>query len=134
MLDRVKELITKSPISSFFHPNVEFEIVVDASPFGLGAALQQKGKSIAFASSTPTQRNYAHIEKKPIAVVDGCKKFHQYLYDTKFKMYSDHKPLISMSKRHLSAMSSKVQRLYLQLQCYDREIIYKPCKVKARKG
>ncbi|GBM10650.1 Uncharacterized protein K02A2.6 [Araneus ventricosus] len=57
---------------------IESEIVVDASPFGLGAVLQQRGKPIDFASSTliPAQRNYAHIEKELLSVVYGCKKFH----------------------------------------------------------
>ncbi|GBN94350.1 hypothetical protein AVEN_70-1 [Araneus ventricosus] len=61
----------KSSVLAFFDPRVESEIVVDASPFGLGAVLQQRGKPIAFASSTltPTQRNYAHIEKELLAVV-----------------------------------------------------------------
>ncbi|GBM85345.1 Transposon Tf2-6 polyprotein [Araneus ventricosus] len=59
ILDQVKEQITKSPVLSFFDPRIESEIVVDASPFGLGAVLQQRGKPIAFASSTltPAQRN-----------------------------------------------------------------------------
>ncbi|GBN41561.1 Uncharacterized protein K02A2.6, partial [Araneus ventricosus] len=94
------------------------------------AVLQQRGKPIAFASSTltPAQRNYAHIEKELLAVVYGCKKFHQNVYGTKFKIYSDHKPLIAMSKKPLSAMSSRMQRFYLQLQCYDYEIFYKPGK------
>ncbi|GBL78035.1 Retrovirus-related Pol polyprotein from transposon gypsy [Araneus ventricosus] len=109
---------------------IESEIVVDASPFGLGAVLQQRGKPIAFASSTltPAQRNYAHIEKELLAVVYGCKKIHQYVYGTKFKIYSDHKPLMAMSKRPLSAMSSRMQRFYLQSQCYNYEIFYKPDK------
>ncbi|GBM94432.1 Retrovirus-related Pol polyprotein from transposon 17.6 [Araneus ventricosus] len=128
ILDRVKEQVTKSPVLAFFDPRVESEIVVDAFPFGLGAVLQQRGKPIAFASSTltPKQRNYAHIEKELLAVLHGCKKFHQYIYGTKFKIYSDHKPLIAMSKKPLSAMSSRMQRFYLQLQCYDYEIFYKP--------
>ncbi|GBM02999.1 Retrovirus-related Pol polyprotein from transposon 17.6 [Araneus ventricosus] len=65
ILDRVKEQLIKSPVLAFFDPSVESEIFVDASPFGLGAVLQQRGKPIAFASSTltPAQRNYAHIEK-----------------------------------------------------------------------
>ncbi|GBM86008.1 Uncharacterized protein K02A2.6 [Araneus ventricosus] len=61
---------------TFFDPRIESEIVVDASPFGLGAVLQQRGKPITFASSTltPKQRNYAHIEKELLAVVYGFYK------------------------------------------------------------
>ncbi|GBL98005.1 hypothetical protein AVEN_126896-2 [Araneus ventricosus] len=79
ILDRVKEQITKSPVLAFFDPSVQSKIVVDACTFGLGAVLQQSGRPIAFASSstlTPTQRNYAHIEKELLAVVYRCKKFH----------------------------------------------------------
>ncbi|GBN70358.1 Retrovirus-related Pol polyprotein from transposon 17.6 [Araneus ventricosus] len=127
ILDRVKEQLTKSPVLAFFDPRIESEIVVDASPFGLGAVLQERGKPIAFASSTLTlaQCNCAHIEKELLAVVYGCKKFHQYVYGTKYKIYSDHKPLIAMSKKPLSDMSSRMQRFYLQLQSYDYEIFYK---------
>ncbi|GBN09345.1 hypothetical protein AVEN_156307-1 [Araneus ventricosus] len=91
-------LPTFEDITTFFDPRIESEIVVDASPRGLGAVLQQRGKPIAFASSTltPAQRNYAHIEKELLAVVYGCKKFHQYVYGTKFKIYSNHKPLIAV--------------------------------------
>ncbi|GBN03223.1 Retrovirus-related Pol polyprotein from transposon 17.6 [Araneus ventricosus] len=130
ILDQVKEQITKSPGLAFFDPRIESEIVVDASAFGLGAVLQQRGKPIAFASSTltPAQRNYAHIETELLDVVYGCKTIHQYVYGTKFKIYSDHKPLIAMSKKPLSVMSSRMQRFYLQLQCYDYEIFYKPGK------
>ncbi|GBM11148.1 hypothetical protein AVEN_243019-1 [Araneus ventricosus] len=117
------------PTWAFFDSRVESEIVVYASPFGLGAVLQQRSKPIAFASSTstPTQRNYAHIEKELLAAVYGCKQFHQYVYGTKFKIFSVYKPLTAMSKKPLSAMSSRIQRIYLQLLCYD-EIFYKPGK------
>ncbi|GBM71559.1 hypothetical protein AVEN_41680-1 [Araneus ventricosus] len=88
ILDRVKEQITKSPVLAFFDPRIESEIVVNASPFGLGAVSQQRGKPIAFASSTltPVQRNYAHIEKELLTVVYAFKKFHQYVYGAKFKI------------------------------------------------
>ncbi|GBO32961.1 hypothetical protein AVEN_172949-1 [Araneus ventricosus] len=61
---KVKEQLKKSPVLAFFDSRIESEIVVGASPFGLGAVLQQRGKPIAFASSTltPTQRNYAHTQ------------------------------------------------------------------------
>ncbi|GBN48944.1 Retrovirus-related Pol polyprotein from transposon 17.6 [Araneus ventricosus] len=131
IFDQVKGQLTKSPVLAFFDPRFESEIVVDASPFGLGAALQQRDNPIAFASSTltPAQRkSYAHIEKELVVVVYGCKKFHQYVYGTKFKIYSDLKPLIAMSKKPLSAMTPRMQRFYLQLQCYDYDIFYEPGK------
>ncbi|GBN34992.1 hypothetical protein AVEN_206091-1 [Araneus ventricosus] len=94
------------------------------------SANSSRGKPIAFALSTltPAQRNYAHMEKELLAVVYGCKKFHQYVYGTTFKIYSDKKPLIAMSIKPLSAMSSRMQRFYMQLQYYDYEIFYKPGK------
>ncbi|GBL99468.1 hypothetical protein AVEN_68761-1 [Araneus ventricosus] len=79
-------------VLAFFDPRVESEIVVNAFLFGLRAVLQQRGKPIAFASLTftPTQRNYADIEKELLVVLYECKKFHQYVYGTNFKIYSDH--------------------------------------------
>ncbi|GBN21009.1 hypothetical protein AVEN_37402-1 [Araneus ventricosus] len=94
ILDRVKEQITKSPVLAFFDPRVESEIVVDASPFGLGAVLQQRDKPIAFASPnlTTTQRNYAHIEKELLAVASmDARSFTSVCLWNKFKIYSDHK-------------------------------------------
>ncbi|GBM28885.1 hypothetical protein AVEN_43595-1 [Araneus ventricosus] len=54
ILDPVKVQIIKSTVFAFFDPKVESEIVVDASPFGLGAVLQQKVKRIALTTSTLT--------------------------------------------------------------------------------
>ncbi|GBM27025.1 hypothetical protein AVEN_256952-1 [Araneus ventricosus] len=90
ILDSIKEQLTKSPVLAFFDPRFESEIVVDASPFGLGAVLHQRGKPIAFASSTltPAHPNYADIEKELLYLVFGCKKFHQYVYGTKFNRLS----------------------------------------------
>ncbi|GBM69135.1 hypothetical protein AVEN_229631-1 [Araneus ventricosus] len=42
ILDRVKEQIAKSLVLAFFDPKVESEIVVDASPFGLGAVTAER--------------------------------------------------------------------------------------------
>ncbi|GBM38548.1 Transposon Tf2-9 polyprotein [Araneus ventricosus] len=39
IFDQVKEQLTKSPVLAFFDPRIETEIVVYASPFGLGAVL-----------------------------------------------------------------------------------------------
>ena len=77
---------------------------VDASKHGLGAALFQEEKPVAFTSKSlnTTEQNYTQIEKELYAIIFGCKRFHQYLYGHKVTVQSDHKPLESIMKRHLS--------------------------------
>ena len=55
---------------------------VDASQKGLGAALVQEKKQIAFASKTltKTQSNYINIEREMLSLVHGVERFHTYLY------------------------------------------------------
>ena len=54
----------------------------DASEYGLGAALLQDGRPIAFASKTLTdiETQYANIEHKCLSVCFGLEKFHTYIY------------------------------------------------------
>ena len=56
---------------------------VDASQKGLGAALVQEKKTIAFASKTltNTQSNYSNIEREMRSLVHGVERFHTYLYE-----------------------------------------------------
>ena len=59
----VKKLVTAAPILSYYDPKEELVIQCDASQKGLGAALLQKGKPIAYASRslTDTETRYAQI-------------------------------------------------------------------------
>ena len=56
--------------------------VIDVSKNGLGAAMFQDDKPIAFASKslTTAETNYAQIEKELYATVFGCERFYQYVY------------------------------------------------------
>ena len=62
--------MTAAPILSYYDPKEELVIQCDASQKGLGAALLQKGKPIAYASRslTDTETRYAQIEKKMLAI------------------------------------------------------------------
>ena len=100
---------------------------VDASQKGLGAALIQDQGPVAYASKAmnETQQRYAQIEKELLAIVFGCKRFHQYIYGKHVIIETDHKPLESIYNKPLSQAPSRLQRMLLQLQEYDIELRYK---------
>ena len=88
------------------------QLQVDASMKAHGAALIQDGKPVAFASKalSPAESRYANIERKLLAVVYGCERFHNYLFGRPFTVESDHKPLASIhfeaSQNQLSTATS----------------------------
>ena len=65
-LEQVKKLATEAPVLSYFDHKCQLDIQCDASQRGLGAALMQRGKPIAYASRslTETEQRYAQIEKE----------------------------------------------------------------------
>lgn len=72
-----------------------------------------------------TQQNYAQIEKELLAVVFGCKRFHQYIYGKHVTIETDHKPLEAIYNKPLSQAPSRLQRMLMQLQGYDITLKYK---------
>ena len=105
-------------------------IQTDASEYGLGAALLQNNRPIAFASKTLTdmETRYANIEHKCLSVVFGLEKFHTYIYGRHITVFNDHKTLEMITKKPIHVASPRVQRMLLQLQKYDYTLIYKPGK------
>lgn len=128
--DKVKDSISHEVTLNYFDPKKEITIQVDASMRGLGAALLQDNKPVAFASKalTDVETRYANIERELLAVVYGCEKFHTYIYGCSFTVKSDHKPLESIHLKHLTAAPPRLQRMLLRLQPYDLVIKYQPGK------
>ena len=94
----VKAVIASAPVLKFYDPSEEAVLQCDASQHGLGACLMQNGQPVAYASRslTDTESNYAQIEIELLAIVFGVDKFESYVYDRKFKVETDHKPLESI--------------------------------------
>ena len=126
----VKEAISKETTLSYFNPGKNTTIQVDASSKGLGAVLLQEGRPIAFASKslTEAEQRYANIEREMLAVVFGCKRFHTYVYASKFTIESDHKPLEMISAKNITCAPPRLQRMLLEVQGYDFNIKYRPGK------
>ena len=66
----IKESLTLAPVLGYYDAQKALTLQVDASSTGLGAALIQGNQPVAYASKalTPTQQNYAQIEKRTF----GC--------------------------------------------------------------
>ena len=128
--NKIKDMVCHSTSLAYFDVTKKTIIKVDASQQGIGAALTQDGKPIAFASKamTETEQRYANIERELLAVVYGCERFHTYVFGKKFIVETDHKPLEQIQKKSLANTPPRLQRMMLRLQHYDLEIIYKPGK------
>lgn len=121
---KVKQVITKSPVLAYFDSQKPLYIECDASMNGVGAAIMQDGRPVAYASKTLTQteRNYANIEREMLAIVFACQRFHQYIYGRHVIVHSDHKPLSAIMKKPLHAAPPRLQRMMLSLQKYDLDV------------
>ena len=77
----------------------------------------------------PSERNYSQTEREDLAMVYGVKKCHQYLYGLKFKIYTDHKPLLGIfgeNKPIPVHSAARVQRWAIIMASYDYELLYRP--------
>ena len=83
-LEAVKRSVTTAPVLSYYDPKAELELQCDASKKGLGAALLQRGKPIAYATRTlmETKQRYAQKEKEMLAIVFSLEKFNTHTADT----------------------------------------------------
>lgn len=136
---KAKELVSKAPCLRYFDVNAPVVLQVDASEYGLGAALLQPVKSpnrttdvnwqpVAFSSSslTATEQRYAQIEKETLAIVHAFRKFDQLLFGkSEITVHSDHKPLETIFKRPLASAPRRLQSMMLALQRYSFTVEYR---------
>ena len=92
--EEIKRLQTQAPVLAYFDSTKELSIQCDTSGQGLGAALVQEGRPLAYASRAlgDTETRYATIEKEMLAIVFSLEKWHQYTYGRHVTIHSDHKP------------------------------------------
>ena len=117
------ELTSATTLSTTSCPTV---ISSDASNFGLGAVLlqlQEDGtrKLVYYASRalSETEKRYAVIEEKALAVTRACEKFINYILGMKFTVETDHKPLIPLfTSTNLSKMPPHILRFRMHLMKY----------------
>ena len=127
--DKLKDSATKSHVMPYFNHAQETEVIVDASPVGLGGLLVQGGKVISYASRalSDVESRYSQTEREMLAIVWALEHFHLYLYGSEFTIVTDHKPLLGMFKSH-KPTSARMDRWKLRLMPYNCHLVYRPGK------
>ena len=133
--NQIQELVRETPV--LHHPDWERSFVVqcDACDSAIGAALLQRDDQkdlvpIQFISKQLNgyQRNWHVSEKELYSCIWGCEKFEKYLIGKPFELFTDHKNLEGLFKRHKRKNDSnnKLSRWLLRLQHLDFVAKYLP--------
>ena len=129
--DALKKAVTETPILRYYNLEEELNILCNARPSGMAAALLQAGQPVAYCSRamTPTETRHAQIEKELLAIVFAVERFEPYVYGCdRVTVESDHKPLQYIFQKPLHAVPKRLQRMLLRLQKYSLNILYKKRK------
>ena len=128
----VKKLLTSESLLTHFNPELPIKLVTDSSDYGIAAILMhimpdKTEKNIACVSRTlnGAERKYSQIEKEALSIIFGLTKFYTYLYGNKFKIVTDHNPLISIfnPKKGIPQYSAnRLRRWAIYLSAFNYEI------------
>lgn len=131
---QIKKMLCSTEVLTHFDMSLESIVTCDASAHGLGAVLAQRGpdgreRVVAYASRAlrAPELHYSQIHKEALAIIFAIDKFHQYLYGRKFKLRTDHKPLVAIFGPNAgipNTAASRLQRWAIKLSAYDFEIEY----------
>lgn len=129
--DKLIEAVEKNIILKYPDFSKEFYLTTDASNFGLGAVLSQRGddgtdRPLAFISRSlnPAEQNYSTTEKECLAIVWAIHDFRHYLIGRKFTIFSDHRPLVWLD--NVADPGARLLRWRLKLNNYNYEIKFTP--------
>lgn len=132
--EKLKSRLAQAPTIKYFNIRWPTELVVDASPVGLGAILTQRDPSgethtVAYASRklSDVESRYSQTEREALAAVWAAEHFHLYLYGASFVIITDHKPLLGIFKASAKP-TARLDRMCLRLLPYKWSMEYRPGK------
>ena len=98
--EAVKRSVSSTPVLKYFDPTKETEGQGDASERGIGFTLMP----VTFSSRalTSAETRYSQIEKELPALIFGLERNHQFTYGRKITLWTDHKPLVSISRKPIT--------------------------------
>ncbi|EGT42489.1 hypothetical protein CAEBREN_28442 [Caenorhabditis brenneri] len=130
----LKDAVAKNTMLSHFHADWPIIIAADASQYGIGGVLSHitpEGVETPIAhfarTLTDTEQRYSQIEKEGLALIYTVTKCHKFVYGRKFRLQTDHRPLLAIfgSHRDLPVHSqNRLVRWATTLLAYDFDLSY----------
>lgn len=135
--DALKKALVSTPVLVAPDMNKPFQLYTDASYEGLGALLCQRddenrSRLIACASTSLNvhEQRYAPVYLECRAVIWAVRRFHQYLYDTDFELYTDQAALVFLLKKGTDGLLNRTMGRWIdELQTYRYTVRYRPGKL-----
>jgi transposase InsO family protein len=134
--EALKDLLTVAPILHFVDWTKPLYAGTDASNYGVGATLYQiifnpktNKDEVVFISFMARslqarERRYSATQKELLAIVFALKKFHYYLWDRHFTLYTDHRALTFIhTQKDMNSMLTNWQETILD---YNFTVKYRP--------
>ena len=129
---QLKADMASDQVLALYNPEKETMVSSDASSFGLDAVLMQKQPSgemrpVAYASRsmTETECHYAQIEKEALAITWALEHWAEFLIGMRFKVETDHKPLIPLfSTKLIDELPVRIQCFRMRLMRFDFPITH----------
>ena len=131
--DKMKKALTQTLVMAYFDTSKRTMVIVDGSPFRLGAILAQKELQgqryniIAYASRplTPVERRYSQTDIEGLSLVWGIEHFRLFLIGSEFDVITDHKALESILNNPKSKPPARIESWMMRLQPYNFKVIHK---------
>jgi hypothetical protein len=124
----LKHKLCNAPILALPDDVEDFVVYCEASLHGLGCALMQRGKVIAYASRKlkKSEENYTIHDLELGAVIFALKIWKHYLCGTKCTIFTDHRRLQHIFDQ--KELNMRQRRCVELLNYYDCDIKYHPGK------
>ncbi|XP_051170097.1 uncharacterized protein LOC127287306 [Leptopilina boulardi] len=126
--NKLKNTLCTQPLLQYPDFTKDFIVTTDASHYGIGGVLSQNfdGKILPVAYTSRTlidaEINYSTIEKELLGILFSVESFRPYLFGRRFKLQTDHKPLIWL--HNMKNPNSRLLRWRHRLSEYDHGIEY----------
>ena len=126
--EHIKQALSSETVVGHWSQNHETELIVDRGPEGISATLYQQEPSTKFwrpityysRALKKTEKNYSPMEGESLAIKWGILVNKMFLYGIKFKVITDHQPLVVLYNNPGNReMPFRVEKHRMKVQGFD---------------